>query len=208
MPAFDSPVTRVSLGPAWTGRPTRCTSVRSDRWRDHFRVWAPPVISARPRIWLSLRPSRSAGEADGVFLSVDNEPQDHRVLRCLDQGATASTANTLRGRRPHQLTGPGRLRALTALLTVVGLRTLVPDEVWGPAGPRRGLPPGNRVVLADWPFIDAWLRVPRPSRRGASHGGRRAHQVDGACIGTINEIFDAEAPFTPRGLRCPGLERG
>ena len=50
------------------------------------------------------------------------------------------------------------------------------------------------------PFIDAWLRV---------HPGQEAqarHFLDGfakvlgeACIGTIAEIFDAEAPFTPRG---------
>jgi glycogen debranching enzyme len=26
-----------------------------------------------------------------------------------------------------------------------------------------------------------------------------AHMVDGGCVGSISEIFDAEPPFTPRG---------
>jgi len=49
------------------------------------------------------------------------------------------------------------------------------------------------------PFVDAWLRV----------GGDRAtarHMIEGfaahlreAGVGSISEIFDAEAPFLPRG---------
>ncbi len=50
------------------------------------------------------------------------------------------------------------------------------------------------------PFVDAWLRV----HPGDFDGARKfldsfRTQLGAACIGTISEVFDAEAPFTPRG---------
>ena len=50
------------------------------------------------------------------------------------------------------------------------------------------------------PFIDAWLKV-HPSD---SAGARKLLEsfvthLDDGCVGSINEIFDAEPPFTPRG---------
>ena len=50
------------------------------------------------------------------------------------------------------------------------------------------------------PFVDAWLKVHPEDRSGA----RRflmplADHLQQACIGTISEVFDAEAPFTPAG---------
>jgi glycogen debranching enzyme len=50
------------------------------------------------------------------------------------------------------------------------------------------------------PFVDAWLRVHPADRDGARRwlDGFRAHLGE-ACVGSISEIFDAEAPFTPRG---------
>jgi predicted glycogen debranching enzyme len=50
------------------------------------------------------------------------------------------------------------------------------------------------------PFIDAWVRVYPDDR----HGARRflkglVEHLDEAGIGTVSEVFDAEAPFTPRG---------
>jgi predicted glycogen debranching enzyme len=50
------------------------------------------------------------------------------------------------------------------------------------------------------PFIDAWLKV-RPNERAKARQivqGFAPH-LDEACVGSISEIFDAEAPFTPRG---------
>ena len=49
-------------------------------------------------------------------------------------------------------------------------------------------------------FIDAWLNVYPDDIAGARHAleGFVPH-LDEACIGSISEIFDAEAPFTPRG---------
>jgi len=50
------------------------------------------------------------------------------------------------------------------------------------------------------PYIDAWLKVHPEDRAGARKllDGFTAH-IDDGCIGSINEIFDAESPFTPRG---------
>ncbi len=50
------------------------------------------------------------------------------------------------------------------------------------------------------PFIDAWLRV-FPEGREEARGFvlAMAPHLGEACVGTISEIFDAEAPFVPRG---------
>ena len=50
------------------------------------------------------------------------------------------------------------------------------------------------------PFIDAWLKLHPHDREGARRflAGFEPHLGE-ACIGTISEVFDAEAPFTPRG---------
>jgi glycogen debranching enzyme len=50
------------------------------------------------------------------------------------------------------------------------------------------------------PFVDAWLRT-YPRDRDVAHTmleGFTAHLGE-AGVGSISEIFDAEAPFTPRG---------
>jgi predicted glycogen debranching enzyme len=50
------------------------------------------------------------------------------------------------------------------------------------------------------PFVDAWIKV-HPDQRSAARrflNGFTPHLND-ACVGSISEIFDAEAPFTPRG---------
>jgi predicted glycogen debranching enzyme len=50
------------------------------------------------------------------------------------------------------------------------------------------------------PFVDAWLKVHSGQRERARRflAGFVPHLGD-ACIGTISEVFDAEAPFHPRG---------
>ena len=50
------------------------------------------------------------------------------------------------------------------------------------------------------PFIDAWLRV-RPQERGTARTLLDAFgpHLSEAGIGSVSEIFDAEAPYTPRG---------
>ena len=93
------------------------------------------------------------------------------------------------------------------LLTPVGLRSLSPGHPDYKAryfGDLRARDAAyHQGTVWGWligPFIDAWLKV-NPGDRAGARGcleGLAAH-LDDACIGSISEIFDAEAPFTPRG---------
>jgi len=50
-------------------------------------------------------------------------------------------------------------------------------------------------------YIDAWLKV-YPDDLETAHGFLKGFEVSGhssSCAGSINEIFDAEPPFDPRG---------
>jgi glycogen debranching enzyme len=50
------------------------------------------------------------------------------------------------------------------------------------------------------PFVDAWKKT-WPDDKAHLHGflrGFGAHLGE-ACVGSISEVFDAEAPFVPRG---------
>ena len=93
------------------------------------------------------------------------------------------------------------------LLTPVGLRSLAPGDrdykaqYFGDLRTRDAA--YHQGTVWGWlvgPFIDAWLKV-YPDEVAAA---RRAidgfvPHLDEACIGSISEVFDAEAPFTPRG---------
>lgn len=95
----------------------------------------------------------------------------------------------------------------TRLLTPVGLRSLASDHPDYKAryfGDLRARDAAyHQGTVWGWligPFVDAWLRVHPEDRAGA----RRCIEamiphMDHACVGSISEIFDAEAPFTPRG---------
>ena len=55
------------------------------------------------------------------------------------------------------------------------------------------------------PFVDAWLKVHPDNRNGARKFLEAfGSQLDDGCVGSINEIFDAEPPFTPRGCIAQG----
>jgi predicted glycogen debranching enzyme len=93
------------------------------------------------------------------------------------------------------------------LLTPVGLRSLGPDHpdykprYFGDLRARDAA--YHQGTVWAWligPFIDAWLKVHPNDRAGARAllTGFVSH-ADEACIGSVNEIFDAEPPFTPRG---------
>jgi glycogen debranching enzyme len=93
------------------------------------------------------------------------------------------------------------------LLTPVGLRSLAPyhpdfkptyhgDLLTRDAAYHQG-------TVWSWligPYVDAYLRVHPGDNAGARRAldGLVAHLGD-ACIGTISEVFDAEAPFTAGG---------
>jgi predicted glycogen debranching enzyme len=93
------------------------------------------------------------------------------------------------------------------LLTPVGLRSLAPGSpdfkarYYGDLRARDAA--YHQGTVWAWligPFIDAWLRVHPGDKARARHflDGFKNH-LDEACIGQISEIFDAEAPYTPRG---------
>jgi len=93
------------------------------------------------------------------------------------------------------------------LLTPVGLRTLSaehPDYKAKYFGDLRARDAAyHQGTVWAWligPFIDAWLRAYPEDRKGARKLLESfAPHLDEAAVGSISEIFDAEAPFTPRG---------
>ncbi|HEX9015981.1 MAG TPA: amylo-alpha-1,6-glucosidase [Chloroflexota bacterium] len=96
---------------------------------------------------------------------------------------------------------------LEKLVTPVGLRSLSPDDPKYKAkyfGDRRARDAAyHQGTVWAWligPFIDAWLKLYPQDRAGARHflEGFKSHLPE-ACIGSISEVFDADAPFTPRG---------
>src|SRR4051794_18585314 len=113
------------------------------------------------------------------------------------------------------------------LLTPVGLRSLAPDSpdykprYYGDLRSRDAA--YHQGTVWAWligPYMDAWLKINGDDRRGAREllAGFDRH-LDEACVGSISEIFDAEAPFLPRGcvaqawsvaevLRCWEKTRG
>jgi len=93
------------------------------------------------------------------------------------------------------------------LLTPVGLRSLAPghpDYKSRYDGDLRARDAAyHQGTVWAWligPYVDAWLKV-HPEDRAAAHRLLQgfAAQMSMACIGSISEIFDAEAPYTPRG---------
>lgn len=93
------------------------------------------------------------------------------------------------------------------LLTPVGLRSLAPGDpdfkprYYGDLRTRDAA--YHQGTVWGWlvgPFVDAWLRVFPDDLDGARRAvrGFAPHLSDG-CIGSISEIFDADAPYTPRG---------
>src|SRR5262249_38719107 len=112
----------------------------------------------------------------------------------------------------HPVLEPRRWQAVVEaakerLLTPVGLRSLAPGN---PAcmsrhdGDLRARDVAvHQVTVWAWligPFIDAWLKVFPEDVAGAHHflDGFADHLSE-ACVGSISEVFDAEAPFAPRG---------
>jgi predicted glycogen debranching enzyme len=95
----------------------------------------------------------------------------------------------------------------TSLRTPVGLRSLAPGHRdYKPQydGDLRSRDAAyHQGTVWGWlvgPFVDAWLKVHPGDRAGAGGclDGFVPH-LDEAGVGTLSEIFDAEAPFTPRG---------
>lgn len=107
----------------------------------------------------------------------------------------------------EQLWGPVLETVQSRLLTPVGLRSLSrehPDYKQRYFGDLRARDAAyHQGTVWAWligPFIDAWLKVHPKDQVGARKWleGFLPH-LNEACVGSISEIFDADAPFTPRG---------
>ena len=93
------------------------------------------------------------------------------------------------------------------LLTPVGLRSLAPGhpdykaKYYGDLRSRDAA--YHQGTVWAWligPYVDAWRKL-NPGKEAEARrflAGCVAH-LDDACIGSISEVFDAEAPYTPRG---------
>jgi predicted glycogen debranching enzyme len=114
---------------------------------------------------------------------------------------------------PAPLLDPGEARAVVAacareFLTPVGLRSLARSNA-AYAGHYAGSPAARDSVYHQgtvwgWllgPFALAHYRVYRDAAAARRWLEPLADHLLEGCIGTISEIFDADAPFTPRG--CP-----
>ncbi|MDI6851986.1 MAG: amylo-alpha-1,6-glucosidase [Deltaproteobacteria bacterium] len=94
------------------------------------------------------------------------------------------------------------------LLTPVGLRSLSPDHPDYKPNYRGDLRSRDAAyhqgTVWPWligPFIDAWLKI-YPQDRGKARrflSTLMGQHLQDACVGSISEVFDAEAPFTARG---------
>ncbi|HKU37044.1 MAG TPA: amylo-alpha-1,6-glucosidase [Polyangiales bacterium] len=138
-----------------------------------------------------------------LFDVVDSEQGDDASLRPNQLFAISLPNPVLAPER-----WPAVLEACTrALLTPVGLRSLAPDHpdyhpnYHGDLRTRDAA--YHQGTVWSWligPYVDAYLRVHPSGHRAAREllGGLVRH-LDDACIGSVSEVFDAEAPFTARG---------
>ncbi len=170
--------------------------VRGDGAGDEMRLRAEQVHkSFNERFW----------NADRGFLYdvVDGDPEEEPLCRPNQILAISLDHPVLARDCWEQVIEAVRDR----LLTPVGLRSLAPGETGYKAryfGDLRARDAAyHQGTVWGWligPFIDAWLKVHPNDRAGARE------LLDGCIsalgefgLGTIGEIFDAEAPYTPRG---------
>ena len=157
---------------------------------------------------------RDYKEANGPYIS---EPVKAILAKIDDKGNVSGTSGNPAEAALWVITGlkatqndaykPVIEKVRAELLTPVGLRSLSrshPDYKAHYFGDLRARDAAyHQGTVWGWligPFIDAWLRVHPDDRAGARRWleGLTGH-LDHACVGSINEIFDAEEPYTPRG---------
>jgi predicted glycogen debranching enzyme len=140
---------------------------------------------------------------NGLFDVIDGETGDDAACRPNQVFAISLPCPVLDESRWPAVVDTVRKR----LLTPFGLRSLAPGHpdykprYYGDLRARDAA--YHQGTVWAWligPFIDAWLKV-HPGQFAecrAMLDGFTGH-TDEACIGTISEVFDAEAPYTPRG---------
>jgi glycogen debranching enzyme len=180
----------LSLLAGWLGeegdeRAARALAERAAQTRDSFnrRFWYP--------------------EVGHLYDLVDGEHGDDPACRPNQLFAISLTHPVL-----DQVRWEPVLRVVQErLLTPVGLRSLAPGHpdykarYFGDLRARdAAYHQGTTWGWLAGPFVDAYLKVYPDDLAGARQAlaGFDEHLGE-ACLGTISEIFDAEAPYTPRG---------
>ncbi len=184
---FNAVTIAARFEPRWREVAQRVRRSFEERFWDHEHRWLCDVV-----------------DADHVPGAIDSRLRCNQILAI--------------GGLPHALfDGPRAIEVVAAvereLLTPFGLRTLAHRETgYAPVCSgdvrQRDLAYHNGTVWP-WligPFVEAWLRVHGDT--AANRAAARARFVrplfrhlDAAGLGHVSEIFDGDAPHTPRG--CP-----
>jgi predicted glycogen debranching enzyme len=179
------------------------------RWLERWERTLGDEAKARATAEHAERARRSFNQrfwyAKGGFLYdvVDGEKGDDPSCRPNQIFAISLSHPVLDRERWPAVLGVVRQR----LLTPLGLRSLAPGEPdYKPTyhGDLRSRDAAyHQGTVWPWligPFIDAWLKVHPDDRAGARRFLQGlADHLGEACVGSISEIADAEAPFRPRG---------
>jgi predicted glycogen debranching enzyme len=161
------------------------------------------IRAAADRACASFNQRFWCDEQQGLYDVIDGVPGD--LATCRPNQIFAVSL-------PHPILAPDKWAAVVQavqdrLLTPFGLRSLAPGhpdykpQYYGDLRSRDAA--YHQGTVWGWligPFVDAWLRV-HPDRQEECRqllAGFHSHLSE-ACIGTISEVFDAEAPYTPRG---------
>jgi predicted glycogen debranching enzyme len=177
-------------------------SVRDPRWQSPLERG---LRSFTERFWDDRRGHLAdVVDVDHVAGSVDETFRPNQVLAI--------------GGLPLALVDGTRARHVVdaveqRLMTPLGLRSLAPGSP-GYAARYEGNASARDAVYHQgtvWPwligpFVEAWLRVRKPTGAARREARRRFVQpllehLEEAGLGHVSEIADADAPFTPRG--CP-----
>ncbi|HEY1692482.1 MAG TPA: amylo-alpha-1,6-glucosidase [Polyangiaceae bacterium] len=175
-----------------------------DRWaREEGRADADTFARLAARVQESFNRRFWYEKGGHLYDVVDGEGGDDPSFRPNQLLALSLEHPVLDRERWRDVVG----RVEEKLLTPVGLRSLAPSDpnykpkYFGDLR-ARDLAYHEGTVWA-WligPFVDAWLKVhPGEEARARAIVERIAPHLNEACVGTISEIFDAEAPYTPRG---------
>ena len=189
-----------------------------EQWADEHGDRAAAEYRARADQRRSDRSTSASGiRAGGYLYDVVDTTTVARAATTRSAGRIRCFAISL----PHPVLARERwepvMRAVRdRLLTPVGLRSLAPGDPDYKAryfGDLRARDAAyHQGTVWGWlvgPFVDAWLKVYPDDEAGARHAveGFVPH-LDEACIGSISEVFDAEAAVHTARLHRAGVERG
>jgi predicted glycogen debranching enzyme len=176
-----------------------------EKWlREHNQADGALEMAAQAdRVWRSFNDRFWYDEGGYLYDVVDGETGDDSLCRPNQVFSLSLRYPVLDPNRWHEVFEVIRRR----LLTPVGLRSLAPASPGYQSvyfGDRRSRDAAyHQGTVWPWllgPYCDAWLRVHPEDHRVAHQFLIGILQTLGtASAGSLNEIFDAQAPYTPRG---------